>query len=391
MELHERLVTTKPSTAAPPPTQEPFADLKNEIHMLVITELGPQMTGQVFDAVGMRDRVLADIRRHLSHADRDLARRPRAARRRRSPTTSSATARSSACSPTTRSRRSWSTARARSGSSARAGSTRPTVRFGDDSHLRRIINRMVAQVGRRIDESSPMVDARLPDGSPRQRDHRAALALRPAAHDPEVLAQAARARRTWSTIGTLSDESVDFLAPLHPGAAQHPHLRRHRLGQDDAPERALRRDPGQRADRHDRGRRRAPAPPAARAAARVAAEEHRGRGRGPDPRPRAQLAAHAPRPDHRRRGPRRRGARHAPGDEHGPRRLALDRPRERAARRARPRRDDGADGRATTCPMRAIRQQVVVGARHDRPPRAPRGRLPARDRRSPRCSGWSRT
>jgi pilus assembly protein CpaF len=40
-----------------------------------------------------------------------------------------------------------------------------TVRFTDESHLRRIINKMVAQVGRRIDESSPMVDARLPDGS----------------------------------------------------------------------------------------------------------------------------------------------------------------------------------------------------------------------------------
>src|SRR5256886_15990017 len=40
-----------------------------------------------------------------------------------------------------------------------------TLRFTDESHLRRIINKMVAQVGRRIDESSPMVDARLPDGS----------------------------------------------------------------------------------------------------------------------------------------------------------------------------------------------------------------------------------
>ena len=40
-----------------------------------------------------------------------------------------------------------------------------TVRFNDESHLRRIINKIVAQVGRRIDESSPMVDARLPDGS----------------------------------------------------------------------------------------------------------------------------------------------------------------------------------------------------------------------------------
>ena len=39
------------------------------------------------------------------------------------------------------------------------------VRFADDAHLRRIINKIVAQVGRRIDESSPMVDARLPDGS----------------------------------------------------------------------------------------------------------------------------------------------------------------------------------------------------------------------------------
>ena len=66
MELHERIVTTQPKAGTPQPTKEPFADLKNEIHMLVITELGPQMTGQVFDAVAMRDRVLADIRRHLS-------------------------------------------------------------------------------------------------------------------------------------------------------------------------------------------------------------------------------------------------------------------------------------------------------------------------------------
>jgi pilus assembly protein CpaF len=37
--------------------------------------------------------------------------------------------------------------------------------FIDDAHLLRIIDRIVSQVGRRIDESSPMVDARLPDGS----------------------------------------------------------------------------------------------------------------------------------------------------------------------------------------------------------------------------------
>jgi pilus assembly protein CpaF len=39
------------------------------------------------------------------------------------------------------------------------------ARFKDDAHLRKIIDRVVASVGRRIDESSPMVDARLQDGS----------------------------------------------------------------------------------------------------------------------------------------------------------------------------------------------------------------------------------
>ncbi len=39
------------------------------------------------------------------------------------------------------------------------------IRFRDDEHVRHIIDRIVAPLGRRIDESSPMVDARLPDGS----------------------------------------------------------------------------------------------------------------------------------------------------------------------------------------------------------------------------------
>ena len=40
-----------------------------------------------------------------------------------------------------------------------------SVRFRDDNHLLRIIDKIVSQVGRRIDESTPMVDARLSDGS----------------------------------------------------------------------------------------------------------------------------------------------------------------------------------------------------------------------------------
>ncbi|HVR63983.1 MAG TPA: CpaF family protein, partial [Polyangia bacterium] len=42
---------------------------------------------------------------------------------------------------------------------------RTAIRFRDNEHLQQIINRIVSRVGRRVDDSSPMVDARLPDGS----------------------------------------------------------------------------------------------------------------------------------------------------------------------------------------------------------------------------------
>ncbi|HTR66376.1 MAG TPA: CpaF family protein [Terriglobales bacterium] len=48
----------------------------------------------------------------------------------------------------------------------RAGKLEPTgLTFKDDQHLMQIIDRIVSRVGRRVDESSPMVDARLADGS----------------------------------------------------------------------------------------------------------------------------------------------------------------------------------------------------------------------------------
>jgi pilus assembly protein CpaF len=48
----------------------------------------------------------------------------------------------------------------------RAGRLYPVeAAFSDESHLRRTIDKIVARVGRRVDEASPMVDARLPDGS----------------------------------------------------------------------------------------------------------------------------------------------------------------------------------------------------------------------------------
>ncbi|HEX9859485.1 MAG TPA: CpaF family protein [Paracoccaceae bacterium] len=58
---------------------------------------------------------------------------------------------------------------------------RTDVRFKDEQHLLRIINKIVASVGRRVDESSPLVDARLADGS------RVNAAIRPIAVDgPQV-------------------------------------------------------------------------------------------------------------------------------------------------------------------------------------------------------------
>src|ERR1700722_14722362 len=55
------------------------------------------------------------------------------------------------------------------------------VHFKDEAHLLRIINRIVSAIGRRVDESSPMVDARLRDGS------RVNVAVRPIAiHGPRV-------------------------------------------------------------------------------------------------------------------------------------------------------------------------------------------------------------
>jgi pilus assembly protein CpaF len=64
----------------------------------------------------------------------------------------------------------------------RAGRLKRTdVRFKDEQHLLRIINKIVASVGRRVDESSPLVDARLADGS------RVNAAIRPVAVDgPQV-------------------------------------------------------------------------------------------------------------------------------------------------------------------------------------------------------------
>jgi pilus assembly protein CpaF len=83
--------------------------------------------------------------------------------------------------------------------------------FLDDAHLLRIIDRIVSQVGRRIDESSPMVDARLPDGS-RVNAIIPPLSLRGPSLTIRKFASDALALEDLVRLGTINDQASEFLA-----------------------------------------------------------------------------------------------------------------------------------------------------------------------------------
>jgi pilus assembly protein CpaF len=84
------------------------------------------------------------------------------------------------------------------------------VHFKDEAHLLRIINKIVSGIGRRVDESSPMVDARLPDGS------RVNVAIRPIAIDGPLVSIRKFSQKPFSMerlldVGTLRPQMVDVL------------------------------------------------------------------------------------------------------------------------------------------------------------------------------------
>jgi pilus assembly protein CpaF len=207
MELHERLSTARPS--APAPGRDPFAEVKNKVHLAVIGDLGPQLFNTSMDPNGLRDRVTDDIKRHLAE-EQGLARDDRE--------------RISAeiaddilgHGPLERLLADDSVTEIMVNGPYDVWVERQgrlyetTVRFTDESHLRRIINKIVAQVGRRLDESSPMVDARLPDGSrvnaiiPPLSLSGALLTIRKFSKKRLDLTDLIR-------LGTLSTESVEFL------------------------------------------------------------------------------------------------------------------------------------------------------------------------------------
>jgi pilus assembly protein CpaF len=84
------------------------------------------------------------------------------------------------------------------------------VHFADEAHLMRVVNKIVSRIGRRVDESAPLVDARLPDGS------RVNVAIRPIAIDGPQVSIRKFARHpyrieTLVEFGSLSRAMADLL------------------------------------------------------------------------------------------------------------------------------------------------------------------------------------
>jgi pilus assembly protein CpaF len=209
MELHERIQRAGGVEPAPSPSRDPFAEVKNRIHLSLVSELGPRLF-DADDAEVVRGRVEAEIRTQLlQEAGLGREDRERLASEiaddifgygpleRLLPDASISEIMVNGPDDIWIERR---------GLLSRTG-----LSFTDESHLRRIITKMVGQIGRRIDESSPMVDARLPDGS------RVNAIIAPLSLTGPLLTIRKFARNRFAMdelveIGTLTADAADFLA-----------------------------------------------------------------------------------------------------------------------------------------------------------------------------------
>jgi pilus assembly protein CpaF len=210
MELHERIKSAEAATAELGGGRvDPFAEVKNRLHLAIISELGPQLYNSDGDMAFVRDRVVTSIKERL-------AQEPGLSRDDRMRLAEEIEADILGYGPVEPMLADESVSEImingpydiwleRDGLLSRTPFT-----FTDESHLRRIINKMVGQIGRRIDESSPMVDARLPDGS------RVNAIIPPLSlSGPLVTIRKFHHKRFYLDdlveIGTLSESSVDFL------------------------------------------------------------------------------------------------------------------------------------------------------------------------------------
>jgi pilus assembly protein CpaF len=210
VELHERLSANGSGSADGWGNgSDPFADVKNKIHLALVSELGPRLF-DIADRDAVRVRVQSEI-------DDQLRQEVALARDDRERLAGEIADDIFGYGPLERLLADPSISEIMVNGPhdiwlERHGRlSQTTLRFTDDSHLRRIITKMVGQVGRRIDESSPLVDARLPDGSrvnaviPPLSLSGPLLTIRKFRQDrfdmPELV-----------HLGTLGRESADFLA-----------------------------------------------------------------------------------------------------------------------------------------------------------------------------------
>jgi pilus assembly protein CpaF len=210
MELRERLQGQK--TNAPTEPMGPldgFADLKDRVHLAVISDLGPRLYNEALSPEALRDVVLTDIRNRLAQ-ERGIA---IADRDRLVQEIADDTLGHGPIEPLLQDDN-VSEVMVNGPADVwveKNGTLHKTpVRFSDEHHLRRIINKIVAQVGRRVDESSPLVDARLPDGS------RVNAVLPPLSLTGPILTIRKFAKSRWDLaglvgMGSLPVEAKEFL------------------------------------------------------------------------------------------------------------------------------------------------------------------------------------
>ena len=209
MELHERLSRANGDAPVWTDTSDPFAEVKDRIHLAIVSELGPRLF-EVADAGSARDRVVVEIRTHLQQ-ETGLSRDDR------EQIAAEIADDIFGYGPLERLLPDQTISEIMVNGpheiwiERRGLLSRTELRFSDESHLRRIITKMVGQIGRRIDESSPMVEARLPDGS---RVHAIVppLSLTGPLLTIRKFAQNRYAMDELVQIGTLSAGAADFLA-----------------------------------------------------------------------------------------------------------------------------------------------------------------------------------
>jgi pilus assembly protein CpaF len=208
MQLHERLASS-PAGDVAERGRDPFAPLKNRIHLGVIEDLGRQIFTEDIDQAELRPKVVEEIRGRL-------AQESRISREDRERLIEELTDDIMGHGPLERLLADDSVSEIMVNAPndvwiEREGVLhRTTVRFTDESQLRRIINKMVAAVGRRIDEGQPMVDARMPDGS-RINAVIPPLSLSGALHTIRKFGAERLDIDTLVRLGTLTPETADLL------------------------------------------------------------------------------------------------------------------------------------------------------------------------------------